>query len=162
GRVLVQAADAAVRQGGAGRKLLPADLQPAFDALVQAFAHAEAGRDDDARTALQAIGLGSPFLEWKLLLRGLLAYWTGDDARALDNWQRLDASRLPGRLAAPFRAALDPAYRTAQSPAARQFLQQWLDQRQNSELARPLQVLRQNLGNPDKLAQALKQVEGLL
>src|SRR5436309_2300807 len=70
---LARAADAALELGG-GRDKLPENLRPGFDAVRTAFDHYQAGRDDDARAALDAIGLGSPFLEWKLLLRGLIAY----------------------------------------------------------------------------------------
>src|SRR5262249_4257727 len=66
-------ADGAIQQGKAGRDALPRPLQTEYDQIVAAFAHADAGRDDAAKEALQAIGLRSPFLEWKLMLRGLLA-----------------------------------------------------------------------------------------
>ena len=56
---------------------------------MQAFAQVQAGQDEAARETLQPIGLRSPFLEWKVLLRGLIAYYQSDDVRALDNWQRL-------------------------------------------------------------------------
>src|SRR5947208_445751 len=81
---------------------------------MQAFAHYEAGRDEEARNALQAIGLQSPFLEWKVFLRGLLAYSAQDNARALENWQRLDSARLPGRLSSALRASIDPTFLAAQ------------------------------------------------
>ena len=48
----------------------------------------------------------------------MTAYYQNDDARALDNWQRLDPKRVPARLAAPLRAVIDPAFRAAQSPQA--------------------------------------------
>ena len=51
--------------------------------MLQAFRQVEAGQDEAARESLQGIGLQSPFLEWKLLLRGLLAYYQGDDVRAV-------------------------------------------------------------------------------
>src|SRR5919197_1569437 len=93
-------------------------MHPAFDAVLTAFQEYEAGHDEAARGALQQVGLGSPFLEWKVLLRGLLAYSAGDDARAVENWQRLAPDRLPARLAAPLRAALDPAFLHGQPPDA--------------------------------------------
>src|SRR5262249_9529630 len=83
-RVLAHAADVARKEGKNGRKLLPESLHGQFDLVVQAFAQAEAGQDEAARQSLQGIGLQSPFLEWKLLLRGLLAYYQKDDARALE------------------------------------------------------------------------------
>jgi hypothetical protein len=103
-------ADRAVRTRD-GSALLAGE-RVGLDAVLTAFAEYEAGHDDAARAALQAIGLQSPFLDWKVLLRGLLAYSAGDDVRALENWQRLRPDRLPARLAAPLRAALDPALKT--------------------------------------------------
>src|SRR5207248_167515 len=109
-----RSADHAVRQGSSGRALLPPELHAQFDAVIQAVAQAEAGQDDLARTTLQAIGLQSPFLEWKVFLRGLLAYYGKDDVRALENWQRLDTQRLPAHLAAPFRFQIDAGFRASQ------------------------------------------------
>ena len=148
-----------MRQGPGGKSILPAELHAGFDAVVQAFAHSEAGRDDDARAALQAIGLTSPFLEWKLLLRGLLAYQVRDDARAVENWQRLDSQRLPARLAAPLRLGIDPAFRQAQPPATQNSLQQ-----QAARLAGPggglrLDELRKALADPKSLAAAFRLAE---
>src|SRR5262249_59575457 len=93
---------------------LPAPLHAPFDLILQAFTHYEAGRDEQARAALQGVGLQSPFIEWKVLLRGLLAYIAKDDSRALENWQRLDQTRLPCRLCAAMRCVIDPAYLQSQ------------------------------------------------
>lgn len=109
-RILGHVVDRAIREGPGGRDLLPADLRPGFDAVRQAFAHYEAGRDEPAREALNAIGLASPYLEWKLLLRGLIAWTTNDTPRALENWSRLSADRMPFRIAAPFRLTADKTF----------------------------------------------------
>src|SRR5205823_12829676 len=103
--------------------------------IVKAFAALHAGRDEEARGLLQPIGLTSPFLDWKLFLRGLLAYYAGEDVRAVENWQRLQPERLPARLAAPFRQAIDPAYRRTQPPETQTRLGAELDQVQGSGLA---------------------------
>src|SRR5207249_2030483 len=107
---LGHAVDSALRQGKPGRDTLPETLRPQFDVILQAFAQSAAGQDEEARTTLQGIGLQSPFLEWKLLLRGLLAYYEKDDARAVENWSRLNSERLPARLAAPLRFVIDEPY----------------------------------------------------
>ncbi len=161
-RILAQAADTAVGRGPAGRKLLPDALQSAFDLIVQAFGQVEAGQDEQARETLQGIGLQSPFLEWKLLLRGLMAYYQNDDVRALENWQRLDPNRLPARLAAPLRFRIDPAYRTALPPDTQTVLQRQGDRLQDSGLVQPLRILQATLANEDQLPQALRQAENLL
>ena len=123
-RILQNTIDAAIAQGAAGKTPLPPELHAPFDLIVQAFADCEAGRDEQSRTRLQGIGLQSPFLEWKVLLRGLLAFYAKDDVRALENWQRLDPARLPSRLCAPMRAGIDAAFLASQPPAVQQVLRQ--------------------------------------
>ena len=157
-RLLAQAVDAALGQGAAGKNQLPTDLHAGFDLILQAFIHSEAGRDEEARVALQGIGLQSPFLEWKLLLRGLLAYYTNDDARARENWQRLDQNRLPARLCAPLRASIDPAFLQSQSAAAKKVIQTKIAQQQGGTFAPLLSDLGKMLAK-DNLAPAFRKVE---
>jgi tetratricopeptide (TPR) repeat protein len=154
------AADAAVEIGPTARERLPENLRPAFDAVCDAFALYEAAQDDAAREKLQTVGLSSPFLDWKLLLRGLIAYAAGDDSRALDNWSRLAANRLAGRLIAPLRFALDPAFRTGQPPGVQAELQRKGD-RLVGGLAPGLRALQRLLGRP-RMADAFRQAELLL
>jgi len=160
--VLALAADAAIRQGHGGRNLLTENLRDQFDLVRKAFALLEAGQDDGARAALQGIGLNSPFLEWKLFLRGLLAYYQQDDARALENWQRLDGQRLPARLAGPFRFLIDAAFRRAQPSQTQNQLQKVADQLQGSPLALQLRHLQPALANEKQLPQAFRQAEAFL
>jgi tetratricopeptide (TPR) repeat protein len=161
GRVLARAADAALEQGATARELLPPALHADFDRVLLAFDHLAAGREE-ARAALQPLGLRSPFLEWKLLLRGLQAYYRNEDVRALENWQRLDAERLPARLAAPYRAQIDPAFRHAQPPETQAALQKQLDRLQGSPLQAQLRSLRAALADRASLAPAFRQAEALL
>ncbi|HET6571996.1 MAG TPA: hypothetical protein VFG68_00210 [Fimbriiglobus sp.] len=153
-------ADRAVRQRD--RTALPAELHPAYDAVLLAFARYEAGDDDAARAALQGVGLQSPFLEWKVLLRGLFAYTAGDGGRALENWQRLSADRLPARLAAPLRAALDPAFKRSQSPAAAADLERQLEALTSDGLLAGLRQLRADLSRDRSLTAAFRRAEQLL
>jgi tetratricopeptide (TPR) repeat protein len=172
GRILAQAADWALQHVGhganvppqppAGRKLLPEALTGQFDLILQAFTHLDAGQDDRVLETLQGIGLSSPFLEWKLLLRGLLAFYQDDNERARLNWQRLDPQRLPARLAAPLRFQIDSAYRQAQSPAVQATLQKQGDRLQASGLVQPLRALQAVLANPEELPQAFRVAEGLI
>ncbi|MGH7170636.1 MAG: hypothetical protein ACRELG_10195, partial [Gemmataceae bacterium] len=161
-RILTRIVDAAVQQEAAGRAALPAALQADFDRVVLAFGQVESGHDEAARETLQGIGLRSPFLEWKLLLRGLQAYWQNDDERAVENWQRLTPDRLPARLAAPFRFRMDAAFRGAQPPATQAVLQKHFDLLQGSTLLPLLRSLQATLAHKDKMAAALRQVETLL
>jgi tetratricopeptide (TPR) repeat protein len=161
GPILARAADAAVERGAAGRNLLPEDLRPSFDAVLRGFAQLAAGQDDQLRDTLQPIGLQSPFLEWKLMLRGLQAYYQGDDVRALENWQRLDAGRLPARLAAPLRFTIDPAYRQAQPPDAQVVLQRQADRLQGSGLVPALREIQAALSS-ERLQVAFRQADNML
>jgi tetratricopeptide (TPR) repeat protein len=161
-RVRGHAADAAVRDPGANRPLLPEALRAELDAVLEAFRRMEAGDDDGARAAVQAVGLRSPFLEWRVLLRGLQAYYLGDDARALENWQRLDPARLPARLAAPFRFRLDAGFRAAQPAEVQASLQRRADALQGSPLLPRLRELRAAMENKSSLAAAFRQAELLL
>jgi tetratricopeptide (TPR) repeat protein len=126
-KAFAHAVDAAIVKGAAGKVDLPADLHDAFTAVIAAFDAVEKGDDAAARDALQAISLTSPFLEWKVMLRGLIAYHQNEDVRALENWQRLSAERQPWRLVAPLRFAIDPSFRDAQPMPTRSRMQALLD-----------------------------------
>jgi tetratricopeptide (TPR) repeat protein len=160
--VIAYVADAALQQGPAGKALLPEEHHADYDRIVRAFALSEAGQDEESRTVLGEIGLRSPFLEWKLLLRGLLAYYVGEDPRALENWQRLNPERLPARLAAPLRQVIDAPYRTAQPPETQGQLRQQLDKLQGPSLATQMRGLRAALAEKENLAPAFRQAEALL
>jgi tetratricopeptide (TPR) repeat protein len=161
-RILARVADAALQQGPAGWKELPEALAASFDLIQQAFAQLEAGEDERVRETLQGIGLQSPFLEWKVLLRGLLAFYQDNNERALENWQRLDPDRLPARLAAPLRFQIDTDYRLAQPPAVQTALQKQADRLQASGLVQPLRTLQAVLADADQLPHAFRLAEGLL
>ena len=111
---------------------------------------------------MQGIGLQSPFMEWKLLLRGLLAYYQKDDGRALENWQRLEPGRVPARMIAPIRFCIDPAFRQQQSPAMQASLQQLGDKLLGRPLASSLKQVQANLGSPENLPKAFHQAARLL
>jgi tetratricopeptide (TPR) repeat protein len=157
-RALGHAADRAVRVRS--KELLPDDLHPGFDAVMAAFRHHEAGDADAARAALEPIGLRSPFLEWKVLLRGLLAHAAGDDARAAEAFARLDPARLPARLAAPLRAALDPAFKGSH-PDGPALLDRYA-QLTRSPVADKLRAIAKELGRDKPLGPAFKAAEAAL
>lgn len=161
-RLLAFIADEAVHQGPAAAKQLPEDLRPAVDLVIKAFSEAEAGQDDAARATLQGIGLRSPLLEWKLLLRGLLAYYHNDDTRALENWQRLDPERWPFRLVAPLRFTIDPAFAVQQPPATQTVLQQQADRLGGTPLIPQLRSVQALMNNERQLANAFRTAESLL
>jgi tetratricopeptide (TPR) repeat protein len=155
-------ADAAVENPSLVRPSLSPTLQAELDAVLQAFRQTETAEEEAARTTLQGIGLRSPFLEWKLLIRGLQAYYQNDDARADENWQRLDLARLPARLAAPFRSAIDPDFRAAQPAETQATLQRQLRAFETTSIAGRLRSLQSSLENKHSLAQAFRQAEALV
>jgi tetratricopeptide (TPR) repeat protein len=164
-RILEQAADAAVSQGKAGHQQLPEALRGQLEVILNAFAQVERGQDDAARTTLQGVGLQSPFLEWKVFLRGMQAYYQKDDARALENWQRLSEKRLPARLAAPLRFLIDADFRRVQPPATQAVLQRQADRLLSSGLIPSLRAIQAALANEEQLPQAFRladQVVGAL
>jgi tetratricopeptide (TPR) repeat protein len=156
------AADAAVQKQAAGRSVLPPELHADLDRVLSAFGQLERGQDDAARATLQEIGLRSPFLEWKLFLRGLQAYYQNDDERAAENWQRLSSDRVPARLAAPFRFHIDPSYRSAQPPATQTLLQKQYDEMQGSPVLQQLGALRRDLSDPERIRTAFRHAEAVL
>lgn len=159
-RVLGQAADRAVRVRS--KELLPDELHPGFDAVLLAFRHHETGDPDAARAALEGVGLRSPFLEWKVLLRGLLAHAAGDDARAAEAFARLDPVRLPARLAALLRAALDPSYKASLAPADAAALLERHRELTASPAADKLRAVAAELGRDKPLGPAFKAAEAAL
>ena len=122
---------------------------PEAVAVRSAFAAYAAGDDDSARQFLQAIGLSSPFLDWKLLVRGLIAHAAGDDTRAAENWRRLDPRRLPAKLVAPLQPTTPVAARQARKLPG-------------GELAERLTKLRQMLGKGRPLAAAFAEAEAVV
>jgi tetratricopeptide (TPR) repeat protein len=154
--------DAAVQEPSTGRPALPPLLQTELDVILQASRQLETGDDEGARTTLQAIGLRSPFLDWKLLLRGLQAYYQNEDTRAVENWQRLDPERLPARLAAPFRFQIDTSFRASQPASTQAAIQRQFDAVQGGTLPAQLRALRAALENRRSLAGAFRQAEVLL
>jgi tetratricopeptide (TPR) repeat protein len=141
---------------------LPPDWKDDHARIQTASRQIETGDDEGAKTTLMGIGLRSPFLEWKLFLRGLQAYYLNDDTRALENWGRLDPQRAPARLAAPFRARLDSAFASAQSPTTQQVLHQQYEQLQGSGLLPGLRAVRAALSHTNGLADAFRKAEVVL
>jgi tetratricopeptide (TPR) repeat protein len=160
-KLMGQAVDAAFQQDKAGRVLLPESLRSDFDRVLTAFHQMEAAQDEAMRETLQPIGLRSPFLEWKLALRGLQAYYQNDDARALENWQRLAHDRLPARLIAPFRFSIDKAYQASQPHATQATLQRALARLEGKGVPQMLRDLRTSMSRGRSLHEAFRQAETL-
>ncbi len=159
-RILGEAADRAIRTRS--KEFLPEEMHGGFDAVVAAFRHHEAGDEVAARTALEPIGLRSPFLEWKVLLRGLLALATDDKARAGENFERLDPERMPARLAIPLRAGLSEAYFKSLPAGLAAKAQQQSARLFTSPLIEHLRTIAQNLGRDRPLTPVFRAAEHAL
>ena len=143
---------------------LPPELHAGYEAILTGFTKYESGDDDGAKTALETIGLRSPFVEWKLLLRGLTAYTAGDDARAIENFSRLNADRLPYRFAAPIRTQIDARFRKAQFPdVASQLDTQFRGLAgPGMALSDALRELRSNMARKRKVSEQFPRLEAVL
>jgi len=95
---------------------LPESQRPQADAVHAGFEAYRNGDESKLAECLQPIGLTSPFVDWKLLLRGLAAWSNGDDARAVENFKRLNSERLPARSVFGIRASIDGAFRESLDP----------------------------------------------
>jgi tetratricopeptide (TPR) repeat protein len=160
-RVLGRVVDRALRDGPAGHILVPADLKPGFDLVIRAFAAYEGNRDAAARELLDGIGLSSPYLEWKLLIRGLMAWAANDTPRALENWARLSPDRLPAKLAAPFRLTVDKKY-GATLPADRLALVTKQVDRISGGVNEGLRRLRKQLASEETIPDALETARAIV
>lgn len=154
-------ADEAVRQRGSLKDHLPETLSGEYEAIIAAFAASERGDDEEARDKLKKIGLRSPFLEWKLFLRGLLAYYAGDDGRAVENWQRLDEKRWPFRLSALFRFQIDREFAGRQSPETINYLNRQRAELQPSPIRDKLESIKADIGDTGRLPRAFNTAESI-
>ena len=104
--VLKTAADQAVVRPGEAPRSLPKIREEAL--LVRAALEAmESGRDDEALEKLQPIGRSSPLSDWRLFVRGLAAYYRGDDEAMRASWDRLEPGRHAARIAAQLRTVAE-------------------------------------------------------
>lgn len=73
----------------------PEALKDQVSRVRNAFLAVERGDDASAANLLKEIPRSSPLGEWKLLVRGLSAFYQADQERAWENWRRLDPNRPP-------------------------------------------------------------------
>jgi hypothetical protein len=87
------------------RELLPEDLQQECSKVMEALELAFQGDFTQANERLKNIPRNSPYADWRLFLRGLCGFYSSDFEVARQNWQRLDTSRRPARIAATLLSA---------------------------------------------------------
>src|SRR5271157_4615043 len=96
-RLVLLVADQAVLHPERSHRSSP-EVQEA--ALVrQALEALYAGDEATALGLVRDIARSSPVSEWKLLVRGLAAFYRGDHGETQANWNRLDPERAPQRIA---------------------------------------------------------------
>jgi len=102
--LLIQMVDEAVLDA---RAVIPDDgeTKPQVLAVREALAAVERGEDQAAAEHLKSISKNSPLADWRLLVRGLSAFYNREDERTRKNWERLDPERPAGRIAATLLAA---------------------------------------------------------
>jgi tetratricopeptide (TPR) repeat protein len=160
-RVNYHIADLCVRRGKAEgvSETLTNDLAT----ILKAFREYEAGNDEAARVVMSTLGLTSAFMQWRLLLRGLIAYTTGDHARALENWQRLNPDLTPSILAMPLRAKIDEAYRERCSATVQAELHQRAELLETNETAKQLRAIQKYTSRGEQsLREIWKHVQALV
>ena len=97
-RLLLLAADQAVLHSERSRGSSPEVQEAAV--VRQALEALYAGDDTKALELVRNISRSSAVSEWKLLVRGLAAFYRGDQDETKANWSRLDPQRAPMRIAA--------------------------------------------------------------
>ena len=96
--LLVQMTDEAVLDP---RAAMPSHLlvRTHVEQIRQALLAVERGEDEAAAELVKDIPRSSPLCDWKLLVRGLSAFYQMDRQRSEQNWQRLDPARPAWRIA---------------------------------------------------------------
>lgn len=78
---------------------LPDDLARQATLVRESLELVSAGHDQAAVDRMGSISRQSPFAEWRLFVRGQVAFQAGDGAAAREAWSRLDPIRRPARIA---------------------------------------------------------------
>lgn len=95
---------------------IPTDLQTEAALVREALELTAQGEPNAALDRLLSIGRKSPFADWRLFIRGLVAFQRGDQATARESWHRLQPARRPARIAGVLDRAWNEAA-TTPSPA---------------------------------------------
>ncbi len=82
------------------RDQLPSPMQLEAGAVSQALDLVAKGDYQAGLDAVKGIARSSPYAEWRLFLRGLVAFYQNEVETARENWRRLTPQRRPARIAA--------------------------------------------------------------
>ncbi len=81
------------------RLCLAGELQVEADKVIESLELTSLGQFEVAITKLKDIARSSPFSDWRLFVRGLHAFYSGDVETARQNWSKLEPTRRPARIA---------------------------------------------------------------
>ncbi len=101
--LLIKIADRAVLHPEETPASMP-ELREAAGHVRSALAAIDAGQFDKALEHLQPIPRSSPAADWRLFVRGLIAFRKDDIEQTKANWDRLDPQRVAHRIAAALQA----------------------------------------------------------
>ena len=87
---------------------IPAGLKLELSAILGALQYISEERYEQAQEALRPLPRNSIFADWKMLLKGWLAFYEGDLIKANTLFARLRSDGVPMRAAAPYRAFSAP------------------------------------------------------
>jgi tetratricopeptide (TPR) repeat protein len=155
-RVKAHIADLCVRRGNTNGAT--DEFAKDFATIRNAFQAYEAGQDELAREATQTIGLTSPFLQWRVLLRGLISHANGDQPRAIENWSRLNPEMIPAKLSLSVRVGIDAAYRDGLPAGLREELRQRGANLQSTDLTKNLRLIQKYSSQGKSLKEVWKHV----
>ncbi len=82
------------------RLKLSCELQLEATQVIEALELTRNSKFDEAIDRLKEIPRSSPFADWRLFIRGLHSYYSGELEAARQNWTRLDRARRPARIGA--------------------------------------------------------------
>ncbi|MCA9161657.1 MAG: tetratricopeptide repeat protein [Planctomycetales bacterium] len=82
-------------------------LDRQVESVRGALVDVEQQRWDEAIAKLKEIPRQSPLSDWRMFVRGLIAFYQRDEQRQNDNWQRLDSERSAFQIAQTLLAASD-------------------------------------------------------
>ena len=82
------------------RLKLSDELQLEASKVIEALELTRNSKFDEAIDQLKEIPRSSPFADWRLFIRGLHSYYSGELEAARQNWMRLDRARRPARIGA--------------------------------------------------------------
>jgi tetratricopeptide (TPR) repeat protein len=83
------------------------ELQKDLLSVRAALEHLSAGRFSDAQLDVKSIARGSIFSDWRLFIKGLCAFYAGDDVKAREALHRFENNSLLYRAARPFIFIID-------------------------------------------------------